>query len=189
MRGGCVGRLVLILTILMMVGVGQSWAADDASIRGTVADPLGARVSGASVKLMLDGMVLKEAASDAEGNFTFEALVSGRYQIEASAAGFQARTTERMFVAAGARVSVDVALPIGPLEESVSVTSAATDVLPSQIGAPVTVLDAKTLELLGKTDVLEALRLVPASSLVEIGGKGGTTSIFIRGGTRISTRC
>ena len=87
-----------------------------------------------------------------------------------------------MFVAGGARVSVDVALPIGPLEESVSVTSAATGVLPSQTGAPVTVLDAKTLELLGKTDVLEALRLVPGSSLVETGAKGGGTSIFIRGG-------
>ena len=77
---------------------------------------------------------------------------------------------------------MDVALPIGPLEESVSVTSAATDVLPSQIGAPVTVLDSKTLEILGKTDVLEALRLVPGASLVETGGKGGATSMFIRGG-------
>src|SRR6478735_6218524 len=107
--------------------------------------------------------------------------MAGRYQIEASAAGFTTRTTV-LFIGSGARVSVDVAPPIGPLEESVSVTSAATDVLPSQIGAPVTVLDSKTLEALGKTDVLEALRLVPAASLVQTGGKGGITSIFIRGG-------
>jgi iron complex outermembrane receptor protein/vitamin B12 transporter len=166
----------------MCSGVLAASAADDASLTGTVADPLGARVSGAAVKLVLDGRTVKESSSDTEGKFAFDALVAGRYQIEASAAGFTTRRTDPVFVGSGARVSVEVALPIGPLEESVSVTSAATDVLPSQIGAPVTVLDAKTLDALGKTDVLEALRLVPASSLVQTGGKGGVTSIFIRGG-------
>ena len=61
-------------------------------------------------------------------------------------------------------------------------TAAATDLLPSQIGAPVTVLDSTTLDLLGKTDVLEALRLVPGASLVQAGARGGVTSMFIRGG-------
>jgi iron complex outermembrane receptor protein/vitamin B12 transporter len=75
-----------------------------------------------------------------------------------------------------------VSLPLGPLETDVTVTAAANDVLPSQIGAPVTVLDAHTLTVIGKTDVLEALRLVPGSSLVQTGGRGGTTSVFIRGG-------
>jgi vitamin B12 transporter len=183
MNGWFVARLsALTLALLLAVTVGQSWAADDASVKGTVADPLGARVSGAAVKLLRDGTVLKNVSSDAEGNFAFDTLASGRYQIEVSSPGFSTRTTDPMFVARGARVSVDVALPIGPLEESVSVTSAATDVLPSQTGAPVTVLDAKTLEILGKTDVLEALRLVPGSSLVETGAKGGAASIFIRGG-------
>ena len=87
-----------------------------------------------------------------------------------------------MFLPAGARRSVDVSLPLGPLETDVTVTAAANDVLPSQIGAPVTVLDAHTLNVIGKTDVLEALRLVPGSSLVQTGGRGGTTSVFIRGG-------
>jgi hypothetical protein len=53
--------------------VGQGWAADDAAGRGTVADPLGARVSNAAVTLLLDGKVVKDVASDAEGNFTFNA--------------------------------------------------------------------------------------------------------------------
>ncbi|MEO8255749.1 MAG: TonB-dependent receptor [Acidobacteriota bacterium] len=183
MNSGFVARLgALTLAILMVVTVGQGWAADDAAVRGTVADPLGARVSGAAVKLLRDGTVVKNVSSDAEGNFTFDALASGRYQLEVSSAGFSTRTTDPVFVAGGARISLDVALPIGPLEESVSVTSAATGVLPSQTGAPVTVLDARTLELLGKTDVLEALRLVPGSSLIETGAKGGAASIFIRGG-------
>jgi vitamin B12 transporter len=182
MNGGRCWRWSVLTLAILMLTVGHAWAADDASLKGIVSDPLGARVSGASVKLLLDGRVVKDAASDAEGNFAFDALASGRYQIEVSAPGFGMRTTDPIFVGGGARVSVEVALPIGPLEESVSVTSAANDVLPSQIGAPVTVLDSKTLEMLGKTDVLEALRLVPAASLVETGAKGGATSIFIRGG-------
>jgi iron complex outermembrane receptor protein/vitamin B12 transporter len=87
-----------------------------------------------------------------------------------------------VFVPRGANVTVDVTLPIGPLEQNVSVTAAATDVLPSQIGAPVTVLDSSTIAALGKPDVLEALRLVPGVSLVQSGARGGVTSIFVRGG-------
>jgi iron complex outermembrane receptor protein/vitamin B12 transporter len=168
--------------LMLCIGVVAASAADDASIKGTIADPVGARVGGAAIKLLIDGKPVKQGSSDAEGNFGFDGLAAGRYQIEASSAGFRTRTTDPIFVAGDAHLFVEVALPIGPLEESVSVTAAATDVLPSQIGAPVTVLDSKTLGILGKTDVLEALRLVPASSLIQTGGKGGITSLFIRGG-------
>jgi iron complex outermembrane receptor protein/vitamin B12 transporter len=174
--------LFFVPLFLILSGVPEATAADDASIKGVVVDPLGARVAGTSVKLLRNGQVAKETTSDGQGAFAFDALPEARYQLQATAAGFQVRTTDPLFVAGGAHVSLEVALPIGPLEESVSVTSAATDVLPSQIGAPVTVLDSKTLEMLGKTDVLEALRLVPAASLVQTGGKGGVTSMFIRGG-------
>jgi vitamin B12 transporter len=60
--------------------------------------------------------------------------------------------------------------------------------LPSQIGAPVTVLDARTLQAIGKPDVLEALRLVPGNSLVQTGGRGGVTSTFVRGGNSNFTK-
>ena len=106
-RSWCARLSVLTLAILLAVTVGQGWAADDASVRGTVADPLGARVSGAVVTLLRDGMVVKDVASDAAGAFSFDALASGRYQIEVSAPGFSTRTTDPVFVAGGARVSVD----------------------------------------------------------------------------------
>ena len=52
----------------------------------------------------------------------------------------------------------------------------------SQIGAPVTMIDAATLDALGKPDVLEALRLVPGAQVNQTGGRGGPTSLFVRGG-------
>ena len=181
MNRGCL-RLGVILAVVLIGCVSRGWAQDNASVRGTVVDPLGARVSGAVVKLLAGEKVVKEGTSDAQGGFAFEGVAEGRYRIEASATGFQMRITDPMFVGGGAQLSIEVALPIEPLGESVSVTAAATELLPSQIGAPVTVIDLETLGQLGKPDVLEALRLVPGVSLVQAGARGGVTSIFVRGG-------
>ncbi len=173
---------LLVLLVTLCADAAPASAADDASIRGTVVDPLGARVAGATVRLLRDRQVAKETRSDAQGDFIFDGVAEGRYQIQAAADGFQVRTTSPMFIAGGAKSNVEVSLPLGPLETDVTVTAAADQVLPSQVGAPVTVLDARTLEAIGKPDVLEALRLVPGSSLVQIGARGGVTSMFIRGG-------
>lgn len=159
-----------------------SRAAGEASINGTVRDPLGATISGAAVKLLRDGYPAKDIASDARGAFSFDAIVEGRYRIQAAAPGFQTRTTDPVFVVAGARMSLDLTLPLGPLETAVTVTASPTAVLPSQIGAAVTVLDSTVLGTLGKPDVLEALRLVPGVSLVQSGARGAVTSVFVRGG-------
>jgi vitamin B12 transporter len=174
-------RVVLSLFLSLPFGI-LAAAADDAAIRGAVVDPFGARVAGAAMTLLRDNTAVKEGRSDGQGDFSFDRLPEGRYQIKATAGGFQVRVTSAIFLAAGSRVTVDVSLPLGPLETAVTVTAAATEILPSQIGAPVTVLDAKTLDTIGKNDVLEALRLVPGASLVQTAGKGGITSIFIRGG-------
>jgi len=173
----------VLLGVLLMVCAGRpALALDDTTIKGAVVDPLGARVARASVKLLSDGQVSKETRSDEAGAFAFDGLSEGRYQIQATADGFQVRLTSPIFVGSGATVSIDVSLPLGPLETDVTVTAAATEILPSQIGAPVTVLDSRTLGALGKLDVVEALRLVPGSSLIQVGGRGGITSLFIRGG-------
>jgi iron complex outermembrane receptor protein/vitamin B12 transporter len=68
------------------------------------------------------------------------------------------------------------------VQETVVVTAAASELPASQTGAPVTVLDSRTLDALNKVDVAEALRLVPGAQVVRQGARGGTTSLFIRGG-------
>jgi iron complex outermembrane receptor protein/vitamin B12 transporter len=151
-------------------------------VTGTISDPLGAPISGAEVVLLRDGEAAAHTTSDGQGGFAFGGLAEGRYQVEASAPGLQRRITSPVFLATGGRVTLDVSLPLGPLESAVTVTAAATEVLPSQVGATVTVLDAVTLDAIGKPDALEALRLVPGTSLVQVGGRGGVTSAFIRGG-------
>jgi vitamin B12 transporter len=178
-----------VLLIGLLAGTSRAvWAADDAAISGLVVDPLGGPVAGATIKLLRAGEVVKETTSGSQGDFAFDALAEGRYRLQASADGFQIRLTDPAFLAAGARTRVQVSLPLGPLETDVTVTAAATELLPSQIGAPVTVIDGHTLQAIGKPDVLEAFRLVPGNSLVQTGGRGGTTSTFIRGGNSNFTK-
>jgi vitamin B12 transporter len=177
-----VRRMSLTLAALVLLAAPPSWAQNGGTVAGTIVDPLGARVSGATVQLLLGEKAVKEAASNADGAFTFDALSAGRYRIEASSPGFQTRTSDPMFVSRSGRVSIELALPIGPFEQNVSVTAAATSVLPSQIAASVTVIDSATLDTLAKPDVLEALRLVPGAQVAQAGQRGAVTSLFVRGG-------
>ncbi len=151
------------------------------SVTGAVLDPLGARVPGATVTLLRDGKAVGETSSDGKGQFSLSGLEAGRYQLEAKASGFEPQSARPFFVGSGARVAVDIPLQIG-LKQEVVVTAAATEQPASQVGAPVTVLDRRTLDDLAKASVLEALRLVPGSQVVQTGGRGGVTSLFVRGG-------
>ena len=96
--------------------------------------------------------------------------------------GFQSKTSEVVFVGQGGRVIIEVALEIGPLQQDVVVTAGATELLQARTGAPITVIDEATIEQINKLDVLEALRLVPAAQIVQVGQRGGATSLFLRGG-------
>jgi len=158
------------------------------TLSGQVVDTLGARVAGASVTLTRDGSQITESKSNAEGTFTFANLPAARYQVTATAQGFQPRTTDPIFAGPGTRATVEVVLEVGTLQQDVVVTAEAGQVLQSQTGAPVTVIDSQTLEALNKPDVLEALRLVPGAQIVQVGQRGGATSLFLRGGNSNFTK-
>ncbi len=175
--------LACALALLISLGLGTARAADEGTVNGTVVDALGGRVSGAAVKLMRDGKAIAETSSDARGEFAFKGLGEGRYQLDVASAGFAARLTDAVFVTAAGRVTTEVRLQIGPLAQELVVTAAATAVPQSQIGSPVTVLDSTTLDALGNSDLLEPLRSVPGVQVVQVGGRGGATSLFVRGGS------
>ena len=116
------------------------------------------------------------------GVYTFQNLAPGRYQVLVTASGFAVVTSDPMFVGAGERVTSDVTLRVGAIEQAVLVTAAADTVSAAQTGASVTVIDQATLDALNKTELSEVLRLVPGSHVVPTGGRGGVTNMFIRGG-------
>ena len=163
-------------------------AQEQGTLSVQVTDALGARVAGASMTVTRDGSQVAESKSNGEGVSTFPNLPAGRYQVTATAQGFQPRTSEPVYAGPGARANVQVVLEIGPLQQDVVVTAESGPVLQSQTGAPVTVIDHQTLEALNKPDVLDALRLVPGAQIVQVGERGGGTSLFLRGGNSNFTK-
>jgi vitamin B12 transporter len=168
--------------VWMFVICGVAWGQQQGTLAGTVSDPLGGRVAAAAVTLLRDGQPSGQAVTNNAGEFTFPSVAEARYQVRVEAGGFETRTTNPMFVGGSGRTAVDVVMAVGPLVQAVVVTAAATELPASRTGAPITVIDSGVLEALNKPDVLEALRMVPGAQIVQTGERGGTTSLFMRGG-------
>jgi vitamin B12 transporter len=151
----------------------------DRSVSGVVLDPLGGILSGATAALLRDGQSVSETRTDERGEFVFSNLAEGRYQVVVRAEGFTPRTLDPFSVLGAIRLTITLQLGV---QQDVVVTAAAIAAPASQVGAAVTVIDRDTLDTLGKPDVLEALRLVPGTNVVQTGGRGGITSLFVRGG-------
>jgi vitamin B12 transporter len=166
---------------------GPARRAASGSVGGSITDALGTPVSGATVTLLEDGQSRREATTDAHGQFEFAPVSEGRYQVRVSAPGFDPETGDPFFVGGSGRVPVAVSLQAG-LQEHVVVTAAATEVPTSQVAASVTVVDRPMLDALHNPDVLNAFRLVPGANVVQTGARGGTTSLFIRGGNSNFTK-
>lgn len=65
--------------------------------------------------------------------------------------------------------------------EPVVVTATRTETPEAEVASSVTVISSEDLEKRQTREVLEALREVPALDVVQSGGPGGSTSVFIRG--------
>jgi iron complex outermembrane receptor protein/vitamin B12 transporter len=175
-------RVYSILCALCLLFSGAATAeAADAVISGTVVDQLGGAIDGASVTLTRDGRAIKETRTDKAGKFEIAVPEPGRYGLEAVSPGFLVRVVDTFFVAAGSRLSQTLTLSIG-LHQAETVTASATELPVSQVAAPVTVIDRQTMDAIGKSSVVEALRLVPGVHIVQAGARGASSSLFVRGG-------
>jgi hypothetical protein len=97
-----------------------------AEISGRVVDEQGGALPGAALVITNEASgVIRETVSGPEGSFRVPQLMPGRYKITAKLQGF--RTTERssLVLAVGTTLQVDLAMAVGGLEETITVTSEA----------------------------------------------------------------
>ena len=79
----------IVSSVLVLVLVAPSALAQArASLRGSIADEVGAVIVGATVTLTNASGVQKTATSNADGVYVFNGLAPGKYTIHAAAAGF-----------------------------------------------------------------------------------------------------
>src|SRR5579864_7462593 len=113
------------------------------SVTGTVTDPAGAAVSGASVKLTNTGTGAVESANtDADGNFRFLLLPPGNYSVQVSAPGFKSFVRAGIVVEVDRSIAVPVSLQIGQVNETVEV-STSTELLDPNTSSLGTVMEEK----------------------------------------------
>lgn len=157
-------------------------ARSTGAIQGRVLDELGAPVLKAHVNLIRDEKSVRTAETDSKGNFTFSPVNAGRYRIQTEAAGFSTEESQPVLLNQGQTARVEVVLHVGTLRQRIVVSDTGTALPGSQTGASVTVIGHSELAALNKLDVLEVLRQVPGLTVVQTGQRGGTTSVFARGG-------
>jgi hypothetical protein len=122
---GC-STLVLLLFCAVAVFSQQGTSA----VRGTVADPNGNVVSGASVTLTnLGTNATRTTTTTDAGVFVFDFISVGDYKIEVEATGFKKKAVTDIHALIAKSQTVDVALEVGNVSEIVTVTAGAAEVL------------------------------------------------------------
>ncbi len=99
------GRLgVYLLVFLGLFGCASAWGQTNGEIRGTVNDPSGAVVPGATVTATLTGTdTTRGATSDKDGAFDIPELAVGNYDVAADAQGFKKFVAKNVIVSDRAR--------------------------------------------------------------------------------------
>lgn len=158
-------RALCLMSLVLVVGAyGQT---TNGNIQGTVFDPQGAIVAGASVtgRNMETGLSASATTSSA-GVFALANLPPGRYAITVEAPGMKKYTQEGVTVTTASTIGLDVKLQLGSASESVTVTGDAAQLQTesSDIGRTVqnTLVDNLPLEVSGTIrNPVQFITLVP----------------------------
>src|SRR2546421_5740802 len=95
------------------------------SFVGTVKDPSGAVVPGASVEVSNEGTgATHKATTSSAGVFNVPNLDIGNYRIRVSAKGFNSYERAKLFLEANQVINLDIALTLGGTVDVVEVTGA-----------------------------------------------------------------
>jgi len=121
----------LILAVIVLFSLTSPVIASDIAgkLRGTVSDPSGAVVPEATViaRQVATNAQMK-ATSGPDGAYVFESLLPGTYVISCEHAGFKKYVASDIRVISQATTTLNIALPLGRVEETVQVADAATQV-------------------------------------------------------------
>jgi Ca-activated chloride channel family protein len=123
-RWNVLGFFVCLL-VSVPVGQARQQAVTGAVIAGTIVDRDGGTIPGATVALQQQGKTLLTTTTNAAGQFRFERIATGDYQIQASLSGFKTAVQKVTVTGPAAVVDVRVVLEVGALVETVTVRASA----------------------------------------------------------------
>lgn len=115
-----------ILGLLVLASTSLFAQYDAATVLGTVNDSTGAVLPGAKVTLLntQTGVAVTQSSDDS-GNYQFLNVRIGNYKVSAEAKGFKLASSAEFTLTVSARQRVNLAMQVGDVTESVTVSEAA----------------------------------------------------------------
>jgi hypothetical protein len=152
----------VILTVAVLLFASSAWSQGaTGTITGTVTDPSGSSVDGATVTATNTGTgIQKKTTTGVTGLYSFVELQPGMYSITVEAPGFAKTTLSQQRLIVASNLRLDVTLQVGAITESITVDTAAAqiNVDDAQLGRSLT--DIPSLPLLSTNGGRNALSLV-----------------------------
>lgn len=117
-------RVIFLLAVSAILATAQSGTS---TLSGQVKDPSGAPIPAARVRVVNTdtGVRSLPASTNDSGLYRFNALLPGRYRIEAEAEGFEQLTRSNLTLEVSQTLAVDLTLTVGKQSETVVVNEAA----------------------------------------------------------------
>ncbi len=169
--------LVLAITLMMLCSSVVS-AQSTTTLSGTVTDPQGKVLSGATVTITNTANgVSREAKTGDDGAYVFNQLPPGTYKIRVEAGGFKIQIQENVQLLVATPQSVNTQLEVGNVSETVTVTGGEVHINTSDatIGNTFTQTQIRQLPLEGR-NVAGLLSLQPGVTFIgAVNQDGGTT--------------
>ncbi|MBI3683391.1 MAG: TonB-dependent receptor [Acidobacteria bacterium] len=157
------------------------------TIQGIVTDSTGAVIPGVQVTLTnLGTNEVRITRSDERGDYTFPALLPGRYSVQSEMPAFKTQVVTNIELQVNQTARVDLMLPVGEVSERIQVAAEAillkTDT--SEVGQVLTNKQIIELPLNGR-DFLQLARLapgaIPSRAGATLGRKGVNRSVNVAG--------
>lgn len=165
--------LLLAFTLFLWTLLPAAAQTTSGSILGTVTDPSGAGLPGATVTLINNGTQEKRTIpSNSSGDYTFVNVVPGTYEVDFEQTGFQTFKRQNVPVTVTATVRIDGKLQVGNVSEVISVNTAppVLDTAPGALGQLIEGKQVQEMPLNGR-NVFNLLILAPG--VVPQGSTGG----------------
>lgn len=171
--GNCFRRISLVFSLIVFAATAH--AQFRASLRGTLTDPSGGAVVGATVTLTnTDTGQNLVSASDANGIYQFNALPPAPYRLTIEKPGFTKKVLEHVQIIPEQPNSLDVPLEVGAIAQTVTVsgTTEALDTETANINGTVSSNEVQHLPSFGR-DVFQLVQLAPGVFGDGAQGNGG----------------
>ena len=180
-------RNLCIATLAVVLVAGTAFAQKDmGSILGTVRDTSGAVVQGAKVTVTdADRGTTFETTTNTTGEYAANPLRIGRYNVTVEKQGFRKQMVGPIEVNVQARAEVNIALHVGQIAETITVTSEGPqlETETSELGQVVSGKQATTLPLNGR-NFAQLAQLAAGVAPAEPGSRTETSFGFSSNGAR-----